>query len=222
MKQPRSLVITVSIAVAVVVLCAAAAPAVALPQLQRERIIRLLATPVTQTTTVDWAAVGPAVDTNELLVELIYDQELARVYRVRAIEALAFFGTKRTKQVLWQLAYDRERDDLDRKLALRSLGGTFQGQVLFDLVGFLDEESAVLREGAVMGIGLIDDPRVTAILENRLYREETIRVRLAVERALQQSRERDAERARRESREILGGPPRTLPDDIDQLLPDKH
>ena len=195
-----------------------AASAQTVPSMQRERVIKLLQKPVSESTALDWARIGPRTDTNLILVDMIGEKELPRIYRARAIEALAFFPTKRSKQVLWELVYSREGDAVNQKLALRSLGATWQADALFDLVGFLDDPSPVLREGAVLGIGLVDDPRVTSILENRLYQETSITVRLAIEKALDQARANDIERARRQSSEILGRPPRTLPRDIEQKL----
>lgn len=189
------------------------------PMLHRERIIDALTRPVSESTKTQWMHIGPPRETNDILVSLVQGRGVPRVYALRAMEVLAFFPTKQSKQVLWQIVYDRETDDLRRKVALRSLGAGWQGEVLFDVAGFLDDPSAVLREGAVMGLGLIDDPRVTSILENRLYQEDSIQVRLAVEKALDQSRRLDVERARAQAHELLPQTPRTLPDNLEPKLP---
>lgn len=203
----------------VLLLSSAATVATANPMLHRERIIDALTRPVSQSTKTDWYSMGPPRTTNELLVDLAQGKGVPRIYQLRALEVLAFFPTKQSKQVLWEIVYDREADDMRRKVSLRSLGAGWQGEVLYDLIGFMDEESPTLREGAVLGLGLIDDPRVTPLLENRLYREETIRVRLVIEKALEQSRRVDVDRAKRDADSVFNHSVRVLPPDFVPVLP---
>ncbi|GMV40959.1 MAG: hypothetical protein AMXMBFR64_26750 [Myxococcales bacterium] len=193
--------------------------ATARPMLQRERIVDALTRPISETSKADWLGMGPPLTTNKLLVDLATGKGVPRIYQLRALEVLPFFPTKQSMQVLWEVVYDRDTDDVRRKVALRSLGAGWQSEVLHDLISFLDEQSETLREGAVMGIGLIDDPRVTTLLENRLYREETIRVRLAIEKALQQSRQYDMARDRRDAENIFEQPVRVFPPGFSPTLP---
>lgn len=219
-RRPRLVTPVWAATLAVVAALLAVVPASAKPMLHRERIIDALTHPIAETTKLQWMEMGPPKATNNVLVELAQGRAVPRIYQLRALEVLAFFPTKQSKQVLWSVVYDRETDDTRRKVALRSLGAGWQGEVLFDVAGFLDEPSDALREGAIMGLGLIDDPRVTSILENRLYQEQSIRVRLVIEKALEQSRRLDVERARAQAEELLQRTPRTLPKNLDPTLPE--
>ncbi|NUN15971.1 MAG: HEAT repeat domain-containing protein [Myxococcales bacterium] len=182
--------------------------------LQSERLLALLRKPVDETTRLDWQRVGPDKDTNELLVQVAMNKDQPIVFRGRAIQAMAYFPTKRTHQFLWQATYERDLDNRLKKAALRSLGAAFQHEALFELSAFLTDSSAVIREGAVRGLGLIRDGRARTILENHLDKEENLDVRLATDEALRQVQRWEASQSRRLSAETLDGLPHIGPEEL--------
>ncbi len=178
-------------------------------QLLRERIVSLLDAPGPLPPASKWRTIGPARKTNAELIDIAQEDNQPLRRRGRAVEALAAFSTKATQQFLWQLVDAPHVPGLLRKLALRSLGGAFREQVLFDLEARLRDDDAYIRAGAALGLALVGDHRVRAMLEAALYAEPQLDVRLVIEKALAtvRAREHDAQR------EELGAPSRPEPND---------
>ena len=154
--------------------------------LHHQRVLKQLASPVKQSTVRDWRGLGNLADTNEMLIGHVYDIDHSRLVRLRSVQALAFFPTKRTQQFLWQVVYDRDLKDEFKRMALTSLGAAFQGAVMLELARFLKKESEGLRAGAIAGLGLLRAERARGILEGHLPDEQDIDLRMACERAIAQ------------------------------------
>ena len=176
--------------IAIVLLLAGLGAASAHAQMPRDlhhqRILKHLMSPVKQSTSREWRRMGPVADTNEMLLGHVYNIDMNELVRLRSVQALAFFPTKRTQQFLWQVVYDRDLSDSFKRMALTSLGGAFQETVMLELARFLKKESLPLRAGAIAGLGLVRDARVRGILEGHLPLETDLDLRMACERAIGQ------------------------------------
>lgn len=177
---------SIFIALAFVFLAGSPAQAQMPRDLHHQRILKQLSSPVKQSTSRDWRGLGPFETTNELLIGHIYNIDLSDLLRLRSIQALAFFPTKRSQQFLWQVVYDRSLRDDYKRMALTSLGGAFQDSVMLELARFLKKESPALRAGAISGLGLVRDARARGILEGHLPDEPDIDLRMSCERAIAQ------------------------------------
>jgi hypothetical protein len=177
---------SILIVLALVFLAASAAHAQMPRDLHHHRIMKQLSSPVKQSTARDWRGLGPRLGTNEMLIGHVYNIDLSDLIRLRSIQALAFFSTKRSQQFLWQVVYDRFLTDDYKRMALTSLGGAFQETVMLELARFLKKESPSLRAGAISGLGLVRNSRARSILEGHLPDEADIDLRMSCERAIAQ------------------------------------
>ncbi len=177
---------TIPILLAFALLGASVAHAQMPRDLHHQRVLKQLSSPVKQSTVRDWRGLGNVADTNEVLIGHIYNIDISDLVRLRSVQALAFFPTKRTQQFLWQVVYDRDLTDDYKRMALTSLGAAFQGDVMLELARFLKKESGQLRAGAIAGLGLMRDVRARGILEGHLPDEQDIDLRMACERAIAQ------------------------------------
>ncbi len=159
---------------------------------QEDAVRRLLLRPVTQITAEQWQSVGDREGINESLIQLALNGDYDGKLRLRAIQALAVFPTRRSQQFLWQVVHDRVLDGSYKRTALAALGAGFQAAVLLELSPFLRKEDPQLREGAIRGLGYIRDPRVLPILQNHVHQEQDLTLRMLVEESI--ARVQEAER----------------------------
>ena len=172
-------------------------------ELHQGRIRGLLTKPVSSVTKETWFRVGNVETTNEVLIQMILDRDMREVYRLRALQALAYFPGRTSNQFLWQVVHDRSMKDSFKLASLISLGAAYQAEVLTDLSPFLRDESSALREGAIRGLGFIRDPRVLPILRNHLHQEKDLELRLMVEQSIRQVERAEAEEQAKREKEIL-------------------
>ena len=88
--------------------------------------------------------------------------------------------------MLREAAYDSARKKTFRRIAIKALGYGFGKKAALDLENLLTDKDVHIREATVFGLGFIDTPHVKRVLEGRLSVEETITVRLAIEKVLKQ------------------------------------
>jgi HEAT repeat protein len=185
---------------------AASAPAQVVAQdtggLRLERAMHELRRPFASMTPERWAKVGPAEAVAASLVHIYRDPSLDPPLRWRALEALAFFPSKRTTQVLWQVVYEKSVDARERAAALHALGWVLQREGLAEIGTFMMHPDPVVREGAARGLGGIRDARARSVLESHLDREPSIDVRLAIEESLAQLARWEAHVERRRARSL--------------------
>ena len=157
------------------------------------RVKQLLVKPVHLVSKDVWHKIGVSEATNEVLISFVLDRDMREVYRLRSIQALAYFPGRKSHQFLWQVVHDRVMDDRYKLAALSTLGAGYQAEALMELSPFLREKSAFLREGAIRGLGFIRDPRVLPILRNHLHQESDLELRLLVEQSIEQVERAEAE-----------------------------
>jgi len=150
------------------------------------RVKELLVKPVHLVSKDIWHGIGVPDVTNEVLIKFVLDRDMREVYRVRSIQALAYFPGRRSHQFLWQVVHDRVLDGRYKLAALSTIGAGYQVESLMELAPFLREKSTFLREGAIRGLGFIRDPRVLPILKNHLHQETDLELRLLVEQSIGQ------------------------------------
>ena len=111
--QPISKFLHAALAASLLLTCLPQAAAENVEDLHRKRVMEILTKPIAQSTRAQWLAVSDkGRSTNAMLVDISLDATLLRIYRLRAIQALAFFPTKQTHQVLWQMEQWFEEHDI--------------------------------------------------------------------------------------------------------------
>lgn len=174
-----------------------------LEKMHEARVKQLLTKPVHSVTKLTWFQVGDRETTNEILVSFVLDQEMREAYRLRSVQALAFFPGRKSHQFLWQVVHDRDLSERFKVAALVSLGAAYQAEVIMELSPFLREESRSLREGAIRGMGYIRDPRVLPILKNHLHQETDLDLRILVEQSIAEVEKAEAEEEKKRQKEML-------------------
>lgn len=174
-----------------------------LEKMHEGRVRQLLTKPVHTVSKLTWHQAGDQDTTNEILIRFVLDKEMREPYRLRSIQALAFFPGRRSHQFLWQVVHDRDLNERFKVAALVSLGAAYQAEVIMELSPFLREESRALREGAIRGMGYIRDPRVLPILKNHLHQEEDLDLRILVEQSIAEVQRAEAEEEKKRQQEML-------------------
>ena len=167
------------------------------------RVKELLVKPVHLVSKDAWHQIGVPDATNEVLIAFVLNSDMREVYRIRSIQALAYFPGRRSHQFLWQVVHDRVLDGRYKLAALSTIGASYQVEALMELSPFLRETSAFLREGAIRGLGFIRDPRVLPILRNHLHQETDLDLRLLVEQSIKQVERAEAEDQREREMKLL-------------------
>ncbi len=168
--------------------------------LHRSAVVNLLLSKQGFPTAKQILRTGKARVTVRILTGLVTEKDLNPVIRLNALRALEYFPTKKTENFLGSLLYDRYRPLMYKVTAMRAMARAFGSRVYFELLPFLRDSQAQLREGAALALGEIDDPRVLANLSNHLTHEQELFVRVAIERGMKLIRERERKRARERAR----------------------
>jgi len=144
--------------------------------------------------------IGPAEEINRILASVAIDRNERPQLRLNAIRAMEHFPTRRTEEVLMSLLYARNQMPAFKRTCLRALARGFGARMYFEVLPFLRDGNVRVREGAALAMGEIDDERIRGILANHLVHEQTLDVRIAIERAIRMVDER-ARVARQRERE---------------------
>ena len=168
--------------------------------LHRRTVVNLLISKQGFPTAKQMLRTGKVRVTVRILTGLVTEKNHNPVIRLNALRALEYFPTKETENFLGSLLYDRYRPLMYKATAMRAMARAFGSRVYFELLPFLRDSEAQLREGAALALGEIDDPRVMANLSNHLTHEQELSVRIAIERGMKLIRERERRRVRERAR----------------------
>ena len=171
--------------IGILALFACSAGATELQNSQEGAVRQLLLQPVTEITPAEWKQVGDREGINESLIQVALNGDYDDKLRLRALQALAVFPSRRSQQFLWQVVHDRVLAGAFKRTALAALGAGFQAEVLLEISPYLRKEDPYLREGAIRGLGYIRDPRVLPILQNHVHQEQDLNLRILVEESIE-------------------------------------
>ena len=132
-----------------------------------------------------WQRVGTPEETLSILMDVAAEREAPRTVRLRALMAMRIFPVMDTRKFWWGIVHDRTMIGPMKIAAMASLGAAFQTDIFQEISLYLREEDPALREGAIRALGWIEDHRVRVLLENHLATEESIELRLAIEKAIE-------------------------------------
>jgi len=189
-------VIMVMVMVMGAVVCHADTPS----RLHRRAVVNLLTTTQAFPTEKQMLRTGKARVTVRILTELVNEKSHNPVVRLNALRALEYFPTRETEKFLGSVLYGRYRPLMYKATAMRAMARSFGSRVYFELLPFLRDSEAQLREGVVLALGEIDDLRVMGNLSNHLTHEQELSVRVAIEKSMKLIRERERRRARERAR----------------------
>ncbi|MCA9519097.1 MAG: HEAT repeat domain-containing protein [Myxococcales bacterium] len=137
--------------------------------------------------------IGP--DVNDLLVDLADGPKVRPRVRVRAVSALGYYPSARTKAYLVSLIHERSLKgsaigrDL-RRQALRSYGFAYRDGAVDELLSVKDDPQPLVREAVAHGLGDTGSAYAITALETWLDQERDIVVRTAIDRSLDRLRGR--------------------------------
>jgi hypothetical protein len=168
--------------------------------LHKARVQSLLMQKIGEMDHLRWQRVGTPEKTWGILMEVVADRKSPSAIRLRALMAMRFFPVLETRQFLWGVVHDRIWTGSMKTAALASLGSAFQTDILQEISLYLREKDPALREGAIRGLGWIEDHRVRVLLENHLATEESLELRLNIEKAIE--RVKQWEKAKESTRRL--------------------
>jgi len=143
---------------------------------------------------------GKANATVRILTALVNEKSHNPVVRLNALRALEYFPTQDTEKFLGSVLYGRYRPLMYKVTAMRAMARAFGIKAYLELLPFLRDAEAQLREGAALALGEIDDSRVMGNLRNHLLHEQELSVRVAIDKSMKLIRERERRRVRERAR----------------------